>query len=214
VAGSLRVGTRRAIEVLCDVLTLVPVLICRAEQRYSSGKRLFVFFSQWFALFPGIPGIFLRAAFYRGTIDGFGQRVNVAFGALISQTEAVIEDDVYIGAYAIVGFVRLGARTLVGSRASLLSGGGQHTRTDDGRWTSFDGSRLRRVEIGEDVWIGEAAIVMANVERGAMIAAGSVVSAPVAADVMVAGNPSRFVRKLEAAAQHPEPQNAAVNAGV
>jgi serine acetyltransferase len=30
-----------------------------------------------------------------------------------------------------------------------------------------------------------------------MIAAGSVVSSPVGADVSVAGNPSRFVRKLE-----------------
>ena len=201
-SNALRAGGRHLVEGVCAVLAFIPVLLCRVEQRHLGGKRLYTLFAQSFALLPGFPGVFLRAAFYRGTLDSFGQRVNVSFGALISQTEAIIEDDVYIGAYAIVGFVRLGARTLVGSRASLLSGRGQHTRTEDGRWTPFDASRLERVEIGEDVWIGEAAIVMANVERGAMIGAGSVVSTPVVADVLVAGNPSRFVRRLDA----PSPQ--------
>jgi virginiamycin A acetyltransferase len=172
---------------------------------------MYVLFSQCFAMCPGDPGVWLRAAFYRGTLQGFGERVYVGFGALVSQREAVIEDQAYIGAYAMVGLVRLGARSLVGTRASLLSGGNQHTRTDAGGWTPFDGSRARRVEIGEDVWIGEGAIVMADVGRGALVGAGSVVTAPVGPDIVVAGNPSRFVRKLDGASQQVEPATAAIH---
>jgi acetyltransferase-like isoleucine patch superfamily enzyme len=201
---------RRLVEVACDLVALVPVLLCRAEDRAFGSKRMYVFFSQCFAMFPGDPGVWLRAAFYRGTLQGFGERVYVGFGALVSQRGAIIEDEVYIGAYAIVGLVRLGARSLVGTRVSLLSGGNQHTRTRNGGWTPFDGSQARRVEIGEDVWIGEGAIVMADVGRGALVGAGSVVTAPVAPDIVVAGNPSRFVRKLEGGSQQMEPVAAAV----
>ena len=48
------------------------------------------------------------------------------------------------------------------------------------------------------MWIGEGAILMADVGDGAMVSAGAVVSAPVPKRVMVAGNPARFVKKLEA----------------
>jgi virginiamycin A acetyltransferase len=203
-------GARWVVDAICGLLTLMPVLMCRAERRAFGGTRLYVFFTQWFAILPGAPGVFLRAGFYRGTLQRFGQRVYVGFGALVSRPDAVIEDDAYIGPYAVIGFTRLGARTLVGTRASLLSGGGQHRRTGDGRWTPFDGSPLERVDIAEDVWIGEGAIVMADVGRGAMIAAGSVVSSPVAPDVVVAGNPSRFVRKFEASSGATEGQHAVV----
>jgi hypothetical protein len=112
------------------VLTLIPVLVCRAEQRYSGDTRLYGFFSQWFALFPGIPGSFLRAAFYRGMLDGFGQRVTVGFGALISQTEAIIGDDVYIGAYACNGVRRTAHAVLpIGLPPEI-----------DGSYTNLDGT--------------------------------------------------------------------------
>lgn len=204
---------RRLVDAVCDVIAILPVLLCRGERRVRGEAHLYVFFSQMYALIPGLPGVFLRGGFYRGTLKRFGHRVHVSFGALVSQPDAIIEDEVYIGAYTIVGLSRVGARTLVGSRVSILSGGGQHSRTPEGGWTPSEPSRLRQIEIGEDVWIGEGAIVMADVGRGTLIGAGSVVSSPVGSDIVVAGNPSRFVRKLDAPHRHVEPAPTVIHSG-
>jgi maltose O-acetyltransferase len=56
------------------------------------------------------------------------------------------------------------------------------------------------VTIGDDVWIGGAAVVLPGVTIGdcAVIGAGSVVTHDVPADVVAAGNPCRPLRELEA----------------
>jgi maltose O-acetyltransferase len=56
------------------------------------------------------------------------------------------------------------------------------------------------VMIGDDVWLGGAAVVLPGVTIGdwAVIGAGSVVTKDVPADVVAAGNPCRPIRELEA----------------
>ncbi len=56
------------------------------------------------------------------------------------------------------------------------------------------------VSIGDDVWIGGAAVVLPGVTIGdrAVIGAGSVVASDVRADTVAAGNPCRPIRELEA----------------
>jgi carbonic anhydrase/acetyltransferase-like protein (isoleucine patch superfamily) len=66
---------------------------------------------------------------------------------------------------------------------------------------------IRPVVIGDDVWIGQSAIVLKGVTIGprAIIGAGAVVTRDVAADSVVAGNPARVVKQLtppEEAATH------------
>jgi phosphonate metabolism protein (transferase hexapeptide repeat family) len=60
----------------------------------------------------------------------------------------------------------------------------------------FDWRRSQRVEIGHDVWIGHAAVVLAGrkVGTGAVVAAGAIVTKDVAPYSIVAGNPARPVR--------------------
>lgn len=58
--------------------------------------------------------------------------------------------------------------------------------------------RLRqRITIGPDVWIGHGAILLPGVSvgTGAAIGAGSVVTKPVPAYAIVAGNPARVIRR-------------------
>ncbi len=57
--------------------------------------------------------------------------------------------------------------------------------------------RSQRVTIGNQVWIGTGAIVLAGVTigDGAIVAAGSVVTSEVPGGVVVAGNPARVVRE-------------------
>jgi acetyltransferase-like isoleucine patch superfamily enzyme len=60
-----------------------------------------------------------------------------------------------------------------------------------------DTEKLRPVSIGDRVWIGCRAIVLKGVTigSGAVVAAGSVVTADVPAGALVAGNPARVVRE-------------------
>jgi acetyltransferase-like isoleucine patch superfamily enzyme len=59
--------------------------------------------------------------------------------------------------------------------------------------------RTGPVVIGDRVWIGCRAIVVSGVTigRGAIVAAGSVVTRDVPAGVLVAGNPARIIRETE-----------------
>ena len=58
------------------------------------------------------------------------------------------------------------------------------------------------ITIGNDVWIGEGAIIPAGVKigAGAIVAAGAVVTKSVAPGAIVAGNPASVVREFDPAA--------------
>lgn len=55
------------------------------------------------------------------------------------------------------------------------------------------------VEIGSDVWVGAAALILPGVHIGdrAVIGAGAVVTRDVPPGVFAAGNPCRVIRHLE-----------------
>ena len=59
----------------------------------------------------------------------------------------------------------------------------------------------RPIVIGDDVWIGDGAIILAGVTVGdrSVIGAGSVVTRDVPSDVVVVGNPAKIVRRLKPA---------------
>lgn len=162
----------------------------------TNAEAVFSFWGQCLAVVPGPPGIVLRRAFYRLTLEACSKSFFVGFGALFTHRYSVVEEGVYVGAYALVGSARLGRGCLIGSRASLLSGPHLHQLDEEGRWMPADFSQRQQIHIGAHAWVGEGAIVMVDVGAGAMVAAGSVVSTPVPAGVVVAGNPSRFVRRL------------------
>jgi virginiamycin A acetyltransferase len=172
--------------------------MCAAEAKLAPrAETVFSAWAQTFALVPGLAGVFLRRAFYRLTLDACESSFWIGFGAMFSHRAARIEQDVYVGPYAILGSCRLGRGCLIGSRSSILSGGSLHALDASGRWAAADLNRLHRVEIGPYAWIGEASVIIADVGASAMVAAGSVVSSAVPAHTMVGGNPARFVRRLE-----------------
>ena len=63
----------------------------------------------------------------------------------------------------------------------------------------FAWRRAHHVSIGNDIWIGHGAIVLAgrSIGDGAVIAAGAVVTKDVPAGVIVAGNPAKVLRPIE-----------------
>ena len=50
------------------------------------------------------------------------------------------------------------------------------------------------MRIGAGAWIGSAAVVLADVGRGTIVGAGSVVTKPLPDDVIAAGVPAKVIR--------------------
>jgi virginiamycin A acetyltransferase len=194
---NVRLLVKRAIDAIC-LVAVAPCAWSCALDRGGHSEAVFALWSQCFALVPGPPGVFVRRAFYRLTLDRCSGSFFVGFGAIFAHRKSEIEDGVYVGPYAMIGAARLRRGCLIGSRAGIISGSALHGFDAAGRRTPTNLGQLRQVEIGEDAWIGEGAIVMADVGKGATVAAAAVVSSAVMTGVVVAGNPARFIRHVVA----------------
>jgi virginiamycin A acetyltransferase len=195
-------GSRQMVKNLAGGLAFVLVAPCAATvfaaRRLGDGRdEAFNFWAHVFAFGPGLPGMYLRRAFYRWTLDDCAPDFFIGFGAIFTHRRARVEHGAYIGPYSLIGAVTLRRGCLLGSRVSIVSGRNLHELQPDGSWGPANMAALKPVDVGEHAWIGEAATIIADVGRGAMVAAGSVVASPVPPGVMVAGNPARFIRVLQ-----------------
>jgi acetyltransferase-like isoleucine patch superfamily enzyme len=196
-ASLLRSWLKTLANLVSLVLVLLPAANCWLEKRLSArAEGVFGFWTNVFALLPGLPGMYLRRAFYHLTLEYCSLRSYIGFGTLFSHRSTRVEDGAYIGPYSLIGSAWIKKRCLLGSRVSLLSGPLLHELDKDGHWTPADLSKARQIVLEEDVWIGEGASVMVNVGRASLVGTGAVVSTRVRAGVVVAGNPARFVRRL------------------
>ncbi len=198
-----------ALKAIADALALVVMLplgaasgLERRTRRNAEG--VFHFCAHTVALFPGLPGAYLRRAFYRLALDRCHRLCHIGFGAMFTHRQVVVGPGVYLGTWALVGSADLREGTSIGSRASLLSGTDLH-EFRDGQWTPFDADKLRQLVVGPHAFVGEGAIVMADVGARTMVTAGAVVSSAVPDGIVVAGNPARFVRRLGPAPDLPAP---------
>ncbi len=100
----------------------------------------------------------------------------------------------------------VGADTVIGSYAYLLSGGGYDYTGASGKFSEQTGFLTQGpLVIGENCWIGAGVIVLdaASVGPHSVVAAGAVVTRPVPARSLAAGVPARVVRTLEASEARP-----------
>lgn len=148
------------------------------------------------ALLPGLTGSYLRLAYYRGTLESVSQDVCIGFGSYFSRRGAVIGRYVGIGAYCVLGDVTLGDRVLLASRVSITSGKQQHAQRFDADNPSEE-MIFDHVTIGRDCWIGEGAIIMANVGERCIVSAGSVVTRDMPSNRIIAGNPARVLQETQ-----------------
>lgn len=183
---------------LAQLIALPFALTCWLETLFSKHMEvIFVFWTNVFALLPGLPGVFLRRGFYSLTLDKCSLDCHIGFGSFFCHRDSIVEDNVYIGNYCSIGSAFIGQNSLIGSRSCLLSGSGQHVHNDEtGVWEAFSADNKRQIQIGKNVWIGEAAVLMANIGEGSQIAAGAVIANDTKAYVLLAGNPARFIKNL------------------
>jgi acetyltransferase-like isoleucine patch superfamily enzyme len=122
--------------------------------------------------------------------------VLIGFATLFSQQDTEIDEGVYIGPQCNIGKCAIGKNTLLGSGVHIMSGKGQHNFSDPEKPIKDQGGVFTKVSVGENCWLGNGALVMANIGRGSVVAAGSVVIDDVPAGVIVGGNPAKVLRAL------------------
>jgi maltose O-acetyltransferase len=91
--------------------------------------------------------------------------------------------------------IRIGARTLFGPNVQIYTA--THPLDVEVRRSGLENGKP--ITIGEDVWIGGAAIILPGVTigNGSVIGSGSVVTKDVPPMCVYAGNPAKFIKKIE-----------------
>jgi acetyltransferase-like isoleucine patch superfamily enzyme len=126
--------------------------------------------------------------------------------------EIIIGAYCYIGDHSRVwsaGQIKIGDRVLIShgvmimdSRTHPISARARHDHyrniIEKGFPASVNGLDEQPIEIGDDVWVGCAAVILRGVTigRGAIVGAGSVVTASVPPWTICGGNPAKVIREL------------------
>ncbi len=119
----------------------------------------------------------------------------IMFGAIFSQVDIEIGNHVYIGPQCNIGRCRIENFCTLGSGVHIMSGRSQHFFDDLERPIQDQGGFFEKVTIGEDTWIGNGSLIMADIGKKCIIGAGSVVTKDVGDYSIVAGNPAKLIRK-------------------
>ncbi len=203
---------RQIIKYVLDILALTLILPVCAVYFLGScvvGKwDVFPGFTQVMSLIPGSSGVYMRRAFYRLVLPRCDADACISFGTVFSHPTASIGKTVYIGVGCMIGDVTIEDDVLIGSHVSVINGNCQHGIERLDIPVREQPGAFPRVTIGHDTWIGDRALVMADVGKHCVIGAGSVVTKPVEDYVIVVGNPARVIgRRNEEAdqASHPVP---------
>lgn len=138
----------------------------------------------------------VRRFFCRSLFDACGDNVNVERGAYFSSGGGIsIGSGSGLGVNCMVhGPLSIGDNVMMGPDVVILT----HTHNIDRSDIPMgkQGSRIAKVTIGNDVWIGMRSIIMpgVNIGNGAVIGAGAVVTKDVPDYAIVGGVPAKVIK--------------------
>ncbi len=180
---------------LCLAIVFPLFLVHRIQMLLGREDSSLWAFSQLLSLLPGISGNYLRKNFYRLTMTRCSKDCAILFGTIFSHADTEIGNGVYIGPHCNIGKCKIENDCTLGSNVHIMSGKRQHFFEDSERPIQEQGGIFEKVVIGQDTWIGNCALIMANVGKKCIIGAGSVIAKDVGDFSIVAGNPGRVIKK-------------------
>jgi len=191
-------GALKAIACALATLAVLPQCLSFAIRSVVLGKdRALEGSTQALSLVPGLVGQYLRRAFLARVLDGgCAFSATIEFGTVFSQAGARIDDNVYVGPRCHLGLVHLERDVLIAAAVHIPSGPHTHGTDPSLPIRQQPGDR-RVVRIGAGSWIGSNAVVLADVGRDTIVAAGAVVTRPIPDGVIAAGVPARIVRQRD-----------------
>lgn len=190
---------KRKLKLVRGCIFLIPAFPFALLCAFGRWKAAFTLFGQLLGIGPGLPGSYLRTAYYALTVEHFSLLAYTSFGTFFAHRETRVYEGADIGAFCIFGRVSIGSGARIASHVQVLSGQQQHTRDEHGRLSGV--GQYTQIQIGENAWIGASAVIMADVGTAATVGAGSVIAASVAAGATVSGNPARAIRSASPASQ-------------
>jgi virginiamycin A acetyltransferase len=174
------------------VAPVLPSFLCRAailgRDRALEGSI------QWLSLIPGLSGQYLRRAFLGRALERCHHTAVIECGTTVSRAGSRFDEHAYVGPGCRLGLVHIERDVLIAAGVHIPSGPSTHQIDDLSRPIREQGRAERLVRIGAGAWIGEAAVVMADVGADAVVGAGAVVTRPVPPRAIVAGVPARVIR--------------------
>jgi acetyltransferase-like isoleucine patch superfamily enzyme len=174
---------------------VVPLVVSYAVRARLLGRdRALEGSSQALAWLPGVAGQYLRNAFLRAVLAECHPSATICFGTTFSRSGARIGENAYIGAGCNIGLAHIERDVLIGSGVHVPSGSATHGIADLSIPIREQPGDERMVRIGSGAWIGNAAVIMADVGRKTVVGAGSVVTRPLAPFAIAAGVPARVVK--------------------
>jgi len=190
------VSVFKRIAFIAATISVAPSLLSYAIKSAMFGRdRALHGSSQALSLVPGIVGQYLRRAFYCRVLDECHASVTIEFGTLFSQAGARLGEQVYVGPHCHLGLVHLERDVLIAAGVQVPSGPETHGISSLDRPIREQPGNLRMVRIGAGSWIGSGAVVMADVGRDSVVAAGAVVTEALPDRIIAAGVPARVVRQ-------------------
>lgn len=179
----------------CCTILLLPLLLLYflAIKVGANRDELLQSCFQLLSILPGKIGSYFRATFAHYVFKHSDWEIYIGFGVLFSQQNTSISAGVYIGPQSNIGMCSIGQNTLLGSGVHVLSGKNQHNFSDPNIAIKDQGGHFEKLKIGDNCWIGNAAIIMADVGSSCVVAAGSVVIKDVPENSIVAGNPAKVI---------------------
>lgn len=188
----------RAAKSLARGLAGVLVLPVRASLEVRTlviGRdRAFQASAEWLALVPGLLGQYVRRAFLAATTRGCGPDTVIGAGCVFSTTRVRLDGNAYLGPQCNLGWVHVERDVLIAAGVQIPSGPHTHGSARlDIPIRDQPGTPVC-VHVREGAWIGNGAIVLADVGRHAIVAAGAVVTKPVPDYAVVGGVPAKLIR--------------------
>lgn len=184
---------KRTVQAIFVLFVLPRLLLYRIASTFLGQERAFHAASESISRIPGNRGVYARQAFYRHALASCGRDVYFGWSSVFSTPRAVIGDRVYVGRRCNIGFAAIGAQTLLSDGVQILSGARQHGSGQSAEAHQDQPLQFKKVVIGDNVWLGTNAIVMADVGDGSIVGAGAVVTGAIPQGITAVGIPARPV---------------------
>lgn len=154
-------------------------------------KTVSIMISKW----TGYFGIIIREYYYKNTLKFCGKNLRVFYGAYIVYPEVEIGDNCTIEEYSIISLSKIGDNVIIAARCSLMSGG-KHHDIDDIENTFYNSKEiLKKIELGDNLWIGTHSVILEDVNSHTAIAAGSIVTKKFPMYSLIGGVPSKLIKR-------------------
>jgi len=194
----MRQFAKKIASIFCFVLVIPCYIIYKMEYLLIRTEQPFCGMSQFFSMIPGLFGEYLRREFYKLTLKKCSSNCCISFGTLFAHPSIQIGEGVYIGTNCTIGGgVTLGKNVLLGSNVDILSGKKQHSFENLNIPIKEQKREFTKVSIGMDTWIGNGAIIMADIGDKCVIGAGSVVTHEIKAYTVAVGNPAHGIKNRQ-----------------